>query len=244
MSDTPTNPPTPPAPATPQPHGYFNQGQLDDIALGEDVLAAALDATHSVLIEKNKLTPEWLAKYGLLLTAARKKTTETGQARDEASAAVLLATGTERALLLQLQGIQSARKQQARMGLLEDPEIQYSLDGYLIGARLNPNRPSLLQNADALIAKAKLDNLPGYDAAAIQLVQDALDAYRDDKTQQHEDEEDKSTDRNARDKMLTKIDAGRMVIQHAADPLWPYTDKANRPIRKIFHLPLTRPFNG
>lgn len=30
-------------------------------------------------------------------------------------------------------------------------------------------------------------------------------------------------------------------IQHAADAVWPWSSEANRPIRKTFRLPLTRP---
>ena len=241
-------PPNPPPPApddhAPKPRGYFNAAQLEELTAGEDTLAAALDPRHAPLLTSKRLAADWLDRYGLLLARARAKTTETGQGQDAGEAATLLVGGTQRTLVVALQAIQSARKQQRRMGELEEVAVDVSLDGYFIGARLNPNRATLLQNAEALIAKAKADALPGYDAPVIQTVQDALDAYREDKTTQHGAEEEQGEDRTNRDGLIAKVTAGRLAIQHAADAVWPYTNRNNRAIRKAFGLPQSRPQRG
>jgi hypothetical protein len=244
MADpVPSSSPSPSDDTSPKPRGYFNQAQLDDIDTAEKVLAAALD--HTTDLAKRQITTTYLDGFAMAIAQARTKTTETGQATDETEADTLLATGAERALLTALQGIQSAAKQKHRM-LAEDddPATNFSTDGYLIGLRLNPKRSILLQNADTLIAKARTDDLPGYDTAGIKVVTDALKAYKDAGDEHQSDEEDRGTDKNQRDALIKKINARRMAIQHAADALWPYTNKTSRPIRKAFQIPQSRPFNG
>ena len=244
---TPATPTPNPAPAK-KPHkpGYFNHAQLADLTLAEDLVGEAQAPVHADLIAKKKLTLAWLTNFAALVKSARDKTNETGQAKDTAAAATHQATGTELVLLVALHGIQAARRQQRRMGQLETPVVEYSLAGYLISGRerLNGSREKLLQNAEALIAKAKTDNLPGYDAPAIADVQTALDDYKNDKTQQGDDQEIKGKDRLERDGLLEKINAGRLAIQHAADGVWSYTDPINAPIRSAFKLPPNRPLVG
>ena len=240
-------PPTPaPAPAgdpTPKPRGYFNQAQLDDIETAENVLAAAQD--HAEDLAGRQITADYLAGFATAIGQARTKTSETGQAADNTGAATLNAAGAERDLVVALQGVQSAAKQKHRMlDEDDDPATNFSTDCYLIGQRLNPNRAALLQNADTLIAKARADDLPGYAAAGIKTVTDALDAYKKAGTSQQSGEEDRGTDIAQRDALIKKINVRRMAIQHAADALWPYTAKTTRPIRKAFQLPLSRGFNG
>lgn len=240
---TPTTPATPSTP-TPNKPGYFNQAQLADLAEAEDILRAANDPAHDLLLTKKKLTTAWLATFAALVQSGRDKTTETGQAKDESHTSTLQASGTQLALIVALQSVQAARKQQRRMGQMEDPPVEYSLAGYLIGQRLNADRDDLLQNAAALIAKASTDNLPGIDAAAQAALQQALVDYREDNNEQATDDETKQRDRIARDTLIGRINAGRMAIQHAADSLWSYTAPANHPIRRAFKLPTNRPLVG
>ena len=239
-------PPTPPTPAddhTPKPRGYFNQAQLDDLEIAESVLTAAQD--HDTGLARRQITAGYIAGFATAITQARAKISETGQAADNTGAATLNAGGAERALLIALQGIQSAAKQKHRMlDEDDDPATNFSTDGYLIGKRLNLNRAALLQNADTLIGKAGTDELPGYDEAGIKAVADTLKIYRDAGGGQQSADEDRGTDRTQRDALIKKINSRRMAIQHAADALWPYTAKSTRPIRKAFQLPLSRPFNG
>ena len=225
-----------------RPPGYFNQAQLLDIALAEDVLKAAGNPSRAAALAEREIDAQSVGKFAALIQEAREKTTATGQAGDQTTAATLQATGSERALVIALQGIQSAAKQKKRMLEVDSGTNQsLSLEGYLIGKRLNANRPALLQNAEALIRKAKTDSLPGYGPAGIKAVEDALKAYRDAEGGQQEATEDAGDERLLRDKLVAKINSHRIAIQHAADALWPYTDQENRNVRRSFKLPLARP---
>lgn len=171
MPDAPTPPPATETPAkTVTPRGYFNKAQLEDLDTAETVLAAAQKNTAA--LAKRDIDAAYLTGLDGIIKTARSRITATGQSSDTAQSANLSATGAERALVIALQGIQSAAKQKHKM-LAEDddPATNFPLDGYLIGKRLNRSHALLLQNADALIGKAKTDALPGYDAAAIKVVE-------------------------------------------------------------------------
>lgn len=245
-----TLPPTPPAPEPApqrQPPGYFNQAQLEDLDTAEDVLRELRKEPFTSLVAaKRDLLPEWQQAYADLLAEARAKTTLTGQGKGKKKAAKLNADGTERVLLTALQGIQSAAKQKHRMMAEDDdPATNFPLDGYLINARLNPNRASLLQNAESLLAKALADALPGHKTAADLLpIRNALLAYTNAEGGQSETDKLTEEERIARDKLVKRINSRRLAAQNAIDGLFPYTDEDNGPTRKAFGLPDNRPFNG
>jgi hypothetical protein len=245
-STTPAAAPVPAdAPEPPQTRGYFNQAQLNDIAEAATILAAARMADHAPALATEEIPPEYVTGLADLLRQARDKITETGQGGDAKQTATLRLTGKARILYTALQGIQSAAKQKKRMADEDDdPATTFSTAGYLIGARLNPSRELFIQNADALIAKAKADALPGYTAARIATVADALAAYE----QSNEDRlgviEDSAEDRIARDKLVKKINSRRYAIQNAADRAYPYWNDDFDPARRSFLLPLDRPFGG
>ena len=249
MADQPPDSPanSSPDPHTPheQPHGYFNQAQLEDIKTAEDLLGPAGSAAHAARLLKCGIAAEYVAGLAATVADARQKTTATGQARGTRRAASLNAKGPARALITVLQGIQSAAKQKQRMAEEDDdPTTNFSTDGYFIGKRLNPNRATLLQNADALLAHARNDALPGIDAAEITAIENAIAAYRGAKEDEAGKEEAAERERVERDALIKRINARRMAIQHAADRAYPYTDEANAPARRAFKLPTDRPFNG
>ena len=239
---TPTPQPTP-APA-PKPRGYFNQGQLDDIATAEDVLSAA--RSHADDLATRDITTAYVTGFAAAIKEARDKTAETGQSTDASQAETLHATKAERTLVTTLQGIQSAAKQKHKMlAEDEDPATDFPTDGYLIGKRLNPGYSGLLQSAATLIGKAKTDDLPGYRTPeSIAAVEAVLAKYKEENAAQADAEEGRGTDRIERDALIAKINTRRSAIQHAADALWPYTDDTSRPVRKSFQLPLSRPLGG
>lgn len=246
------NPPTPVPPPAPEPvphhrpRGYFNQAQLADLGLGEEVHRNALKEPYKTRLATRDIDTAYLDALGGLLTQARTKTTETGQDNDHRHAATLHASGAERELIKQLQGIQAAAKQKHRMLEADgDPAAIFPLDGYLICQRLNPSRGLLIQNADALLAKAKADQLPGYKTDADRKpVADALAAFRTAGSGQSDAQEEAGQDRLSRDELIRRINSRRLAIQHALDALHSYTDDANAPARKCFKLSADRPFNG
>jgi hypothetical protein len=246
-SPTPAPAPVPPAnPAKTLPRSYFNQAQIADIALAEDVATAAADADVAALLATRDITADYVAGLAALVTQARTKMTETGQANHGPQPTTLNAAGAERALVIALQGIQSAAKQRQRMEQEDDdPTTNFTTDGYLLGLRLNRSRELFLQNAETLLTRVRADALPGYRTAApIEAVEAALAAYRAATASQADAGLEAAQDRIARDAMVRKINARRLAIQHAFDGLRPYTEEAHHPLRRRFRLPIDRPFNG
>ena len=235
--------PTPtPTPTPVRKRGYFNKAQLDDIDLAESILSAA--RKNAEPLAKRKIDAAYLDGLGATITEARQRISQTGQSADAAQTANSNANAEERKLLTALQGIQSSAKQWHKMlDEDEDPSTNFPLDGYLIGSRLNPSRSGLLQNGSALIAKAKVDNLPGYDDSEIAKVEAALAQYRGSETGSDEADAEQAGDRVDRDALIKKINTRRSALQHAADGLWPFTDEANTTQRVLFQLPLSRPLS-
>lgn len=230
---------TPPA-STPSTRGYYQKGQLEDLALGESVLAAA---RHNVAdLAEQDITGVYLDGFDTVVKESRKRASESGQAKEDSKAATGLAGKAALDLLAALQKIQSSTKQKHKM-LDEDgdPATNFPTDGYLIGTRLNASRAVLLQSADSLILRAKADSLPGFKTAEkITAVENLLAAYRGKAGDQQETAKEKEIARLDRDELLHILNTRRSSIQHAADALWPHTIEANRPTRKTFGLPLTR----
>jgi hypothetical protein len=239
--------PVPPAPAPkPQPRGYFNQSQVADIGDADDIATAASDPEVAALLAARDLPADYVAGLATLVGQARAKMAATGQAHSGQQPTTLSATDAERALVVALQGIQSAAKQRQRMEQEDDdPTTNFTPVGYLIGQRLNQSRQLLLQHTETLLDKARTDALPGYRTPeSIAAVEAARDAYRLTTTDQAEAAEEASKDRIARDALVRKINARRLAIQHAIDGQRPYADEANHPLRRRFKLPTDRPFNG
>lgn len=159
--------------------------------------------------------------------------------------ATLNATGKQKLLLTGLHGIQGAAKQMQR--LLEadgDTSTHFDTTPYLIGQRLNPNKATLLQNADTLIALAEAAALPGLDTSELDLIKIHLGDDRDARDGQGGANEIAGTERMERDGLIKRINGLRIALQHAADRAYPYTDDTNDAARTAFHLPLDRTFNG
>ncbi|MES2571427.1 MAG: hypothetical protein V4710_15410 [Verrucomicrobiota bacterium] len=87
--------------------------------------------------------------------------------------------------------------------------------------------------------------MPGYKTSeSLAAIEAAIAGFKRATITQLEREQETAEDRILRDKLIKKINARRIAIQHAADALWPYTEADNAPIRRAFQLQLDRPFNG
>lgn len=240
MSDTTTPPADPSAPAPPK-RGYYQQGQLEDLVLAGSVLTTSR-ANAAALVEQD-ITAVYLDGFEAAAKEARKRASETGQAREDSKAATELTGQAATDLVTALQKIQSAAKQKHKM-LDEDgdPATNFPPDGYLIGTRLNASRAVLLQSGDTLVLRASEDDLPGFKTEQkITDVKTLLSAYRGNSGDQQQSAKDKELARLDRDELLHVLNTRRSAIQHAADAVWPYSVEPKRPIRKTFGLPLTRP---
>jgi hypothetical protein len=108
--------------------------------------------------------------------------------------------------------------------------------------RIQANRAVLLQSAATLILRAREDALPGYsDPATITAIETLVSDYRNERAAGADAIKTKELSRLTRDDLMDLLNAMRSAIQHAADALWPWSVETNRPIRKLFGLPLTRP---
>ena len=76
----------------------------------------------------------------------------------------------------------------------------------------------------------------------IAAVQAQFDVWMQADDAQGSAQSDATTQRDDRDALLKEITATRIDIQLAADALWPYTDKKNAAVRRVFQLPPDRPF--
>ncbi len=239
MSNTDPAPVTPAA--APQARGYFNKGQLEDLALAETVLAAA--TTNAADLIEWDITTAYAAGFADVITETRQRASKSGQNAEDSENATSLTGEAATALHTALQSIQSAAKQKHKM-LAEDgdPATNFSTAGYLIGSRLNGSRAGILQSAETLILRATDDNLPGFKTPEkIDAVSTLLTAYRGKSSDQKETTRDKEIARLNRDDLIHVLNTRRAAIQHAADGRWPWSIEAHRPIRKTFALPLTRP---
>jgi hypothetical protein len=238
-----TAPPADPAAATPSApaaRGYYQKAQLEDLALGESVLAAA--RLNAAALDEQDITALYLDGFDTVVKESRQRASESGQAKETSKAATDLTGQAAADLAAALQKIQSSAKQKHKM-LDEDgdPATNFPTDGYLIGTRLDANRAILLQSGDTLVLRAKADSLPGFKTAEkITVVEDLLAAYRGKSGDQQETLKEKEIARLDRDELLHILNTRRSSIQHAADAVWPHSQETNRPIRKTFGLPLTR----
>jgi hypothetical protein len=173
-----TTPPADPSAATPSTRGYYQKAQLEDLALGESILTAARQ--NAVVLDEQEITTLYLDGFDTVVKEARKRASESGQAKETSKNATDVTGKAATDLVTALQKIQSSAKQKHKM-LDEDgdPATNFPTDGYLIGTRLDASRPVLLQSGDTLILRAKADSLPGFKTAEkITVVEDLLAAYR------------------------------------------------------------------
>jgi hypothetical protein len=119
-------PPAEPSAATPATRGYDQNSQLEDLALGESIPAAALD--------EQDITALYLDGFDTVVKESRQRASESGQAKEDSKAATDLAGQAATDLVTALQQIQSSAKQKHKM-LDEDgdPATNFPTDGYLIG---------------------------------------------------------------------------------------------------------------
>lgn len=231
------------APNTAHARGYFNQEQINDIALAEAVGAAA-NANAQPLAVRD-IDAAFLNRYADLIAESRSRAAAVAAQADESAEATLESNAAAAALYTALQGIQSAAKQKHRMLAIDgDPSTNFPTDGYLFNVRIRQSRATLLQSAETLIARASADQLPGYKTPeSIHTVKTLLDAFRSDHASKQETSRSKELARFGRDELIELLNHHRSAIQHAADAIWPWNTEANRPTRKTFALPLTRPLS-
>lgn len=233
-SPDPVVPPTAPAQAGSASPGYYNQGQSEEVEAGRSLAAQCESAEHQAALAKEGIKPEFVAAFAAVVHEAAKRQVETAASRDEKKADTGAAGQARRVLISHLNDIQSAAKQHSRVCRARG--IEFSLDGYLIGQKLAINRALLLTNSTGLRAKAAKDGLPGYDQTKLDLVAAAHTAFEDSKDDQSEGKADAALATLGRNALIASLTDHRMAILHAFDRIYPASNPANAPTRRLLGL--------
>ncbi len=241
-----------------QPRSTFNQAQLEDLELAENIAAEARKPAYATALAARDIAAAVVAALAQLCLDARRKTSEAVHEDTAAEAQTLNATGHERAIVVAIQEVQAAAKQ--KYARREPVQLQ----NYFIGQRINPNEATLHQIAFSIATRltpatgadlaAADDKLPGITLAKINALRALIDlpaapvsaasSSSSSSSPTSIVPEEAVTDRAQRDAMIRGINDRRMEIQFAADAEWPYTDPAHATARRAFHLPRSRPYGG
>lgn len=218
--------------------GPLNKDHLRKLTKAEGVGQAAQNTEHAPLLAERDITPALVTQ---LLN-------DTDEARDKAADAVRFSTASKNAtadedtaahtLLAAMQEVQKAAKQKyARTNRI-------ALDDFLVGKKLNGNRPNLLQTSKIILNKLAGDTLPGIKAAKITKLRNLRLAWIN-ANAEHSDSNTFAQNARAELKpMLKSIEDRKVAIQLAADAEWPHTDKTHAATRKEFGLSPRKPFHA
>ena len=205
--------------AEPQPkrtRGVLNKAHLRKLTKAESIGTAAQDTDHAPA-----LTARAIAAALSHSAAAQTATAEEYKAAHD--------------LLAGMQEVQKAAKQKyARTNRI-------ALGDYLVGEKLNGNRPNLLQTSQTFLIKLASDTLPGITATKVTKLRKA---WVESKVPQMENTTAAQTARAELRTMLKSIEDRQVVVQLAADAEWPHTDEVNAAIRKEFGLSPRQPLRA
>ena len=141
-------------------------------------------------------------------------------------------------VLAGMQEVQKAAKQKyARTNRI-------ALGDYLVGEKLNGNRPNLLQTSQTFLNKLASDTLPGITAAKVTKLRNLRKGWVESRIPQTENITAAQTARAELKTMLKSIEDRQVAVQLAADAEWPHTDEVNAAIRKEFGLSPRQPLRA
>ncbi len=219
-----------------KPKSQLNQKQLQELEKAGKICRAAKRSVYATKMAERNVTTTLVET-----TLTKIKTcSSTAQSAAKSTRSRKTATKTElaakKAMLAGVQNIQSEAIRKHR----DDKE---ALDDYAVNQNLSEaSRATLEITIPALLETAGGDDLPGIDDLFIAGVQANFDAWMAADETQGTAQSDATSQRTDRDKMIKEIIKVRIDIQLAADALWPYTDKKNAAVRRVFLLPPDRPF--
>ena len=143
------------------------------------------------------------------------------------------------ALVAQIQSIRAAAKQ--KYFTKNKPALA---DYYFAKNIKGMSRPDLEACATNIAAKAKDAALPGIEAAELQALDDALEAYKGVETDQSGAQSGATAARKALEALVKEIADQRRELQFAVDGLWPAGKPENAALRVEFKLPADKAFKG
>jgi hypothetical protein len=149
---------------------------------------------------------------------------------------------TERlALIGLLQGVQSA----AKRVWARSPTERGQLKAYYVGTALKAlSFAALAEAADAIVRQARIDNLPGVTPQRLAALEQAISVWKGHNAAQSQAQTTASIAQQDITRLIAEITTARIQLQLAADTAFPYTDKANGPIRTELGLPKNGPYQA
>ena len=218
--------------------GVLNKAHLRKLTKAEGIAQAAQNTEHAPALATRAIAPDFVT--GLL--------DDTDEARTKAAEALSHSTAAQTAtaeeykaahvLLAGMQEVQKAAKQKyARTNRI-------ALGDYLVGEKLNGNRPNLLQTSQTFLSKLSSDTLPGITAAKVTKLRNLRKSWVESRIPQTENIAAAQTARAELRTMLKSIEDRQVAIQLAADAEWPHTDEAHAAIRKEFALSPRQPLQA
>ena len=145
------------------------------------------------------------------------------------------------ALIGLLQGVQSAAKRLWGRSATERGQLK----AYYVGTALKAlSFATLAEAADAIVRQARVDNLPGVTPERLAALEQALSVWKGHNAAQAQAQNTASVAQQEITRLVAEITTARVQLQLAADSAFPYTDKANGPIRTEFGLPKNGPYQA
>lgn len=229
------------APKAPRPRGIVDARTVRGLDLAEQRAQVAKRPEVTAALADEALPPGFadslLAQTALCRTAIATHLS--------ANADRMSATAQEKtvrlALIGLLQGVQSAAKRQWGRSATERGQLK----AYYVGTALKAlSFAALAEAADAIVRQAHADNLPGVTPARLATLEQTISAWKGHNTTQSQAQNTASIAQQEITRLIAEITTARIQLQLAADSAFPYTDKANTPLRTEFGLPKNGPYQA
>ena len=238
--------PTPTPDPTPKPkrkrktnitHSLINKEDLDDLKFTSKVVVTAQTPEYVPLLEEQEeIEPEFVTQLSTDVADAGKKAAkviELDAAKEERTAQ----EATAKALLMEsMRDIQKAAKR------TYDTDNKAKMDAYHIGEKsFGEKRETLEVQGDQMITQATTEQLAGGTPAKLTRASNRLQTWVNADKEQQKAIAALEKAHGEFKALVVSTNAGCRQIQLAADAIWPYTNKANAPIRRAFGLQENRP---
>jgi hypothetical protein len=248
MAD-PTTPPgstlTPPS-ASPNAHpGDFDQAQLTSLEKSEGTATAAADAQYNAtLVDEGMLasTPADLAAACGNWRELSKQAVDATTDKEKETGSGLDAETKLRRTIAYLRGKASMKIKQNPSWSEADKAAFRSR--YYIGHDIFADGATAVQSAKAVVDHAGADSLPGINPAKLASAAADLTAFEGRDAPQSAQQKKATELRAERDLKFADVMRLRQEIQHAADTAYPWWAELSAATRRLFLLPVGRPFTS
>ena len=216
----------------------FHQAQLEEIDLAEHVGGAAQNPDYATRLKERKITPAFTSTLLTDTGGLRALSSAVVGSEVDAKPATAQGVACEQKLVGALRQAQTAARQEFKQS---DP---LHLEKYLIGEDITANRNTLVQSSQTIISQTDADRPAGIGTEFVQKATAARAEFVDCKPAQATEQSDAGKERAERDAKVEAVKQRRQQIQFAVEFLWPSGVPGNEAVRRLFRLPVDRPYLG